>query len=351
MSTTKTDLSLSLGAPIAEDVVRRDARRTRLRPDALPRDAVAMALVLASFVAFAVGIAGSIGAAFVIPRGTSPVMGTEATAPFVVTLVVYAGVHVSRALRTGARAFEPSALRRIATDLVLLGMFAVVLYVHFHLKMWVPLVNDRSFDASFFAIDEALRPVVEGMRVARRATASLLPRADVWYDLAFFSMFSLAFWSHSLGPRRWLFHNMFGITIVEVLGPLLYLAAPACGPFLFEAGDNARATLAQQEMYGRYSALQEGGLVWMDANGPAYFTAPVAAMPSLHLAATFVLAYYAVRARLWIAPFAVLGVTWIALEAVASRWHYLVDLPAGLFVAVVAIAGTNRLCAFRMSDA
>ena len=104
-------------------------------------------------------------------------------------------------------------------------------------------------------------------------------------------------------------------------------------------------------MYARYSALQEGGVAWLDVHGPAYFTAPLAAMPSLHLGATFLLAYYAVRARLWIAPIAVIGTSWIAIEAVASRWHYLVDLPIGLAIAGLAIVVTNRLCAFRLQDA
>ena len=310
-----------------------------------------MTLAVAAFVAFAVGIAWSIGAPFVIPRGSSPVTGTEPLTPFLVTLVVYGAVRFARAFRPCSPAFDRDALELIAMDLLLIGLFGIVVYVHFHLKMWVPLVNDRSFDATFFAIDESLRPVIEGMRTARAAISMMLPRTDVWYDLAFFAMFALAFWSHSLGPRRWLFHNMVGITLVEVLGPLLYLAAPACGPFLFEIGDNARASLAQQEMYASYSALQDGGLTWMDVHGPAYFTAPLAAMPSLHLAAAFVLAYYAVRARFWIAPFAVLVAAWIALEAVVSRWHYLVDLPVGLLVAFIAIALANRLCRFRLRDA
>ena len=77
----------------------------------------------------------------------------------------------------------------------------------------------------------------------------------------------------------------------------------------------------------RYSAPQEQGLAWMEVNAPSYFTAPLAAMPALHLAGTSVLAYYAVWARLCIVPFAWLGTAWIALEAVVSCWHYAVDLP------------------------
>src|SRR5262249_10265343 len=81
-----------------------------------------------------------------------------------------------------------------------------------------------------------------------------------------------------------------------------------------------------------------------------YFTAPLAAMPSLHFAAAFVMAYYAWRAQLAIAPLAVAIVGWISIESVVSRWHYLVDLPAGLVVAAVAIAVANRLCRRRLAD-
>lgn len=316
-------------------------------PD-VPRDVLALVIATGLFLALGVVLSLWIGAPIVIPLGKSPVMEVEAPVPFLVTLAVYLAIRFARWVASGRPRITEDSRSRLTIDLFLLANFAVVVYVHFHLKMWVPFVNELNFDATFFALDERCRTFIDGLRALRASIAEVLPAADLWYDLLFFSMFSTTFWFHTLGHRRWLFHNMVGITLVEMIGPLVYLAMPACGPFLFETGVNARATIAQQEMYARFSALREGGLPWMTIHGPGYFTASLAAMPSLHVAATVVLAYYAVRARLAIAPLVVLGTCWIAVEAVVSRWHYLVDLPTGLIVSMASIYLTNRICQFRV---
>jgi len=224
----------------------------------------------------------------------------------------------------------------------------VIVYVHFHIKMWVPLLNPRSYDALYFGVDRRFHLLIEGLHGLRHAIAVVLPRADVWYQLGFFSMFSLSFWFHAAGNRRWHYHNVVALSLTELVGGLSYLVAPAVGPFIFERGDNPMATAAQLRMYEQFQAFRAHGAAWLQVHGSEYFSAPLAAMPSLHLAAAFVIAYYAVRAQLAIAPIAVAVVGWISIESVVSRWHYLVDLPAGLVVAGVAIAVANRLCRGRL---
>ena len=72
-------------------------------------------------------------------------------------------------------------------------------------------------------------------------------------------------------------------------------------------------------------------------------------MPSLHITPACIVTYYALRARSRVAPLlGFLGV-WIIMKSVVARWHYLVDLPAGLLLAVLIIALTNRLCRFRLA--
>jgi energy-converting hydrogenase Eha subunit B len=43
-------------------------------------------------------------------------------------------------------------------------------------------------------------------------------------------------------------------------------------------------------------------------------------------------------------PLFVMVTFWVTIESVASRWHYMIDLPAGLLLAVLVIWLTNRLC-------
>jgi mitochondrial fission protein ELM1 len=303
--------------------------------DRLPRDLLVLTLACAGFAAIAWVLSRAIGAPFVLPQGESPAIEMHFSWPIVAALGGYAAFRARRA-------------RDVVTDLVLAALFIGVLYLNFHVKMWIPFLNPRSYDAVFFAVDDRLRPLIEGLRVVRHTVASVLPAADHWYMLAFFFLFALTFWFHAAGRRTWHVHNLVALTLAELLGALFYLVAPAVGPFLFEPGDNPVATAAQLRMHADYTALQAAGVTWLEQHGGAYFTAPLAAMPSLHFAGAFVLAWYAVRARLVVAPLAVALLGWIGIESIVTRWHYLVDLPAGLGVALLSIGLANRICRHRV---
>ena len=316
----------------------------------VPPDVLGLTLACVGFVAVGIWLSRLTGAPFVVPAGRSPALGTHFALPLTAAIAGYA------ALQFGARAMSTNGVgetswgRRALIDAYLLGLFVVIVYVHLHIKMWVPLLNPRTYDVPYFAVDRHFGPLIQAMRSLRHGIALVLPRADVWYELGFFSMFSLCFWFHAAGQRRWHYHNVAGLCVTELVGGLSYLVAPAVGPFIFQRGDNPMATAGQLRMYEQFQALRAHGAPWLQAHGSAYFTAPLAAMPSLHLAAAFVMAYYAWRAQLAIAPLAVAIVGWISIESVVSRWHYLVDLPAGLVVAAVAIAVANRLCRRRLAD-
>ncbi|MEZ4331934.1 MAG: phosphatase PAP2 family protein [Myxococcota bacterium] len=334
------------GAHVVVDskAVAADVRRTGRVIDP---DVRALTILGVAFLGVGALVSRTVGTSFVVPRGDDPVIGTSFFVPPLAALVGYLVLRLVSGAMSGNRRFDGRRLRETWTDCYLVLLFTLVVYVHFHIKMWVPLLNDRSFDQTFLAIDERFRGVIEPLRWLRSVGARALPVPDIWYEAAFFPTFVLAFWFHALGHRRWHYHNLVAITLIELVGPLSYLLAPAAGPFLFEDGDNARATLLQHRMYEQFLSMRRGGTSWLAANGSEYLTAPLAAMPSLHCAAIAVLAYYAVRARIAIAPLVVLAAGWIAIEAVVARWHYLVDVPAGFALAVIVIGVTNRLCGFR----
>jgi mitochondrial fission protein ELM1 len=233
-------------------------------------------------------------------------------------------------------------------DYVLLGLFILVIYIHFHIKMWIPLLNPHLYDQDYFAVDQALRPVLSGFDAVRDGIAKFLPAADIWYQAGFFAIFVLAFLSHALGHRRFHHHNIMALMLLEMVGVFTYVIAPAVGPFIYEHGRSALATAAQLQMYDVYQHARAGGAPWINANGGSYFAQPLAAMPSLHVGLSLIIAYYAFRARLKVTPITVVVFAWIFIESVAARWHYLIDLPFGLLLAVGVIAVTNRLC--RTSD-
>ena len=233
--------------------------------------------------------------------------------------------------------------KRAACDYLLLALFIFVIYIHFNIKMWIPVINPRLYDEHYFAIDQLARPLITLFDELRRLLAEILPGADLWYQAAFFAVFVLSFLCHALGRRRFHYHNMTALLLIESVGPLSYLIAPAIGPFIYQHGVNDLATAAELRMYNVYELARAGGADWIRESGGQFFAEPLAAMPSLHVGASFIIAYYAVKARLKVAPITVFAFCWIFIESVAARWHYLVDLPAGILLALAIIAFTNRL--------
>ena len=189
------------------------------------------------------------GAPLMVPRErVSPALGVPAAAPLGLGLLGYLAVQL--AVQRWRRAPRSRAVlgRQIATDLVFLGLLVVVTYFHFHIKMWLPVLSPHLYDAFYFAVDEQLRGLIDAAGGVRAAVAAWLPAADLWYQGAQLSLFVLSFWLHAIGDRRWHHHNVTALLINLMLGPLAYLVAPAVGPVILEAGPNAAASAAQQEI-------------------------------------------------------------------------------------------------------
>ena len=207
----------------------------------------------------------------------------------------------------------------------------------------MPLVNHATYDRALFAADQQFRPLLDSLAWLRNHLAAGMPLADFWYQGAQLGLFIFSFWGLAFTSRHWHQHNVTALLLNIMIGALAYLIAPAVGPFIFEQGQNALATQAQHTMLQVVEAVRLGGSGWIAAHGGEHFTAAPAAMPSLHLSAAVIVIYYAARARSALLPLMLAFGGWIAIEAVTARWHYLLDLPAGLLVAVTAIALTNAV--------
>jgi hypothetical protein len=314
-------------------------------PLGLPSGAAIVPLLVLVFVAVATVISTIAGTHFTVPRsGNIPGLHTNYWIPPIAAAAGYLLLQcVAKFVGPNRRTWGEIA-KHAAQDYLLLALFILVIYVHFNIKMWVPVVNPNLYDQEYYAVDQALRPVITFLGFLRAGVALVLPAPDIWYQAAFFAIFVLSFLSHALGGRRFHYHNMVALLLIEMVGPLTYLLAPAIGPFIYEHGASALATAAELKMYDVYQHVRTGGASWISENGGAFFAEPLAAMPSLHVGATLVIVYYAVRARLWVAPVTIAAFCWICIESIVARWHYLVDLPAGILLAAAMIALTNRLC-------
>lgn len=228
--------------------------------------------------------------------------------------------------------------RRSSFAMVALApMFIIALLLHFNFKAWIPFANPRLFDDTYYRLDLMLQPLVDGCSGVRTWLASNAPISTFWFDriyhLGFIAMFYLvtagAGILDSAAAQRRL---ILGLTLILLVGGVTYWIAPALGPFIFRGGGNAVAERATHSMYEAYLQVRESRQF-----PPGYFAAPLAAMPSLHVGHTAFMTAFAwarrpLRSLAWIlTPLA----AFITIEAIASGWHYLVDLPAGLLLAAL----------------
>lgn len=221
--------------------------------------------------------------------------------------------------------------------------YGIILITHFNVKMWMSLINPALWDGLYWKTDQMVRPLVEASFAVHNLADTVLPAGEHLYLFAFLAMFAGSIITHSM-QRFIVFRKViFTAMLVHVLGALSYLVMPAIGPFLYEPGVNALETARQTHMYGGYQALIAGGRPWLASEGSGFLFAAVAAMPSLHVASSAVFVYYAWQNARWLGVVYLPLFVFIIFEAVATRWHYWIDVVAGLGLTALAIAITAAL--------
>lgn len=227
--------------------------------------------------------------------------------------------------------------------------YAVILITHFNIKLWMNLVNPRLWDGLYWQTDQAVRPLVDLAFAVHHLAETAMPAGEHLYLFAFLAMFAGSIIVHSMQAFIVFRKVIFAAMLVHVFGALAYCVMPALGPFLYEPGANALETARQQHMFGGYQALSAGGRGWIAAEGSTFMFAAVAAMPSLHVASSAVFLHYAWKHARWLGIAYLPLFVFIMFEAVATRWHYWVDVVAGLALTALAIAITTAV--FRKIEA
>ncbi len=211
-----------------------------------------------------------------------------------------------------------------------MAAFAAVIFVHFNLKLWSHLINGAMFDSEFSQIDQSFAPLRDGFMSMAVAIKAWIPLYVPYSDL-FISMFFLSFFIHGgLGGRRELNPIILATSLVLILGGISYCFAPAFGPMVFDPPNVA---------YVRYMHIFSA--MFVDSGGrdyaPSMFLSMCAAMPSLHIANSVVLAYFAWKWRPWLLAFYLPLILFFLFEGVNLRFHYLIDYPAGLLIAGLSL--------------
>lgn len=312
------------------------APSTAARAESHPRRSInvpvpELALALA-YTVIGIIISQSFGLAIGLP--TSGSLAFTGVSYFVPLLIVVGFLLIAVLLRQVGRA---------AYFLAAITAYGCVLIVHFNIKLWVWSINPMRWDAEYGKIDRMLQPLVDGARAFHNALPLPALTVDRLYLFAFLAMFACSIIVHSMRAFIVLRKVVLASMIVHVLGGLSYLIAPALGPFISDAGVNALETKRQVFMLSAHHAALAGGAGWFANNGSEFLATGLAAMPSLHVASSAVFVYFAwaYERRLCWVYFPLFG--FIMIEAIATRWHYLVDIVAGLGLTAIAIILVERV--------
>jgi hypothetical protein len=233
--------------------------------------------------------------------------------------------------------------RRAWTFLLALPCYVVVLLCHFSIKLWGPHINPHLWDGLYWQVDQAMRPLVEASFVLRRAVSVIVPLDSGAYLYAFIALFYGSFGYHAIVTPTHFRKLVLAALLIQALGALCYLAMPALGPFIYEAGVEPQATAIQAHLLRVYEANVANSGAWLASEGGRNFTAGLAAMPSLHAGCTFLFLLFARRYGRVLYPIYCLLFAFILVTAIASRWHYIVDLPVGLALAWFCYWAAHRL--------
>lgn len=229
------------------------------------------------------------------------------------------------------------------TLIIALPCYATVLLCHFNLKLWLPHINPLLWDEFYWQTDQTLRPLVVLCFSLRRMIAPVISLDSNFYMISFIAMFYISFCFHALtSPRN--FRTLFlAALLFQGTGALAYMVMPAVGPFIYETGLEPLSTSAQQSMLESYHANVAGGAEWIATYGSTQLTVGLAAMPSLHTGGSFLFLLFACRYARLLVPLYVILFAFISIDAVASRWHYLIDLPAGIILSLGCAWAAEKL--------
>ena len=258
------------------------------------------------------------------------------TSNYFIILLAAAAIYLlsysSRAIKT--KQFKPQEM--LAGSVILLRILlatCAATYIMLLFKWWSHL-GGASYDETYYAIDNQFSGVVTFFM----DVSKWLGFSDDMYFYLFTLMFISGYMVVMVLSPAWFCRMLTASIAVMVIGGIAYVIAPAYGPFLYR--DNAFFMDVQAEMRLATDAFRQSKGMDFDA---LKFEYVLGAMPSLHIAHSVIIALYAsaLNKRLAI-PYGLILI-YILIHASVTGFHYLIDIPAGLLVALAAIMVTEKL--------
>jgi len=212
----------------------------------------------------------------------------------------------------------------------LLPLFAI-LTVYFNLRAILPLLNPALYDETLHRLTIRLLGLEPSMALQPLTTRFVVEWFSFFYYSYFFLIASFIFvmiFTSRSEKRLAIFGT--GFLLVVTIGHFIYALVPGLGPYAYLAHE--------------YDAPLRGGVFyWMVLDTVSRAGAMRDIFPSLHTALPMFLVFFAwkfYRKVAWITTFFALNIMGATL---VLRWHYAIDVVAGLALAVGAYWAAPRL--------
>jgi hypothetical protein len=224
-----------------------------------------------------------------------------------------------------------------STLLYRLTIFGTIVSSYFELRVILPTVSTRAVDGSLFAFDMRMFHVEPSLAWDKFVT----PQTTEWFAFFYFGYFFLLA-IHSIPFALFVKSTdliarfALGITIVFCVGHMTYMLVPGYGPYSY--------------LTNEFHHELTGGFFWgLVQEAVAAGGAQKDIFPSLHTAVPTFFALFSFRYRrelpilrfTW--PIVAFCATQIICATMFLRWHYLIDILAGLSLATAADALSARL--------
>lgn len=216
---------------------------------------------------------------------------------------------------------------------IALPCYVAILFAHFNIKLWIPHINPLLYDRFYWDTDQAVRPIVYACMYIRENMFGFITFESNFYMISFICLFYVSFLYHAMKTPAHFRTLVVAVLLVQSLGAIAYLAAPAVGPFIYERGIDPIVTPGQTAMMDFYRGSVSGGPEWLAQNGGTHFAGGLAAMPSLHAAGAFLFFLFALKHGRILLPLYTVILFFILVTSIATRWHYVIDIPVGIALA------------------
>lgn len=219
------------------------------------------------------------------------------------------------------------------------GLFFIVLIIHGNIKINVPLINNNLYDEIFRNLDVYVKYLFGFIINFFDWIQTKFDFGAIYvrqYQMLYLITFIIIYWK----KPKYFRIMFFSVILTLLIGTIIYCFLPAIGPFYYSSSPSSFVQQEQNAMLMKYN-------LYRISNGEFYTFSLViqgiAAMPSLHVAETFIFLYFIYKySKKWLFLY-IPCFLYFFTEAMYVKYHYSVDVIAGIILAIACIYLSSKI--------